>query len=236
MTSPTTHTPATASGTPTIGGPRITPAEGFPRARTFAMVGGHLVIVNALGKRGTTNVPAPTKDNPDRVEERRVIDEGAPFAEVHLVRTEATAKSKIGDFKKAPADFPIGEPQRDEEDPRRDGGEIFNVPFDQIQRAPWSVVRPIYEARNGADDVPHVLWAKRAGHPLTAEEEAQVPALLETEAKAVADAQFIATHEISKKVEAEIERRRLAFVAEVAELREATAKKLLAERDTKQGT
>jgi hypothetical protein len=222
-TSPTIVNAPTASGVARVGA-RVIPAERFPRRGAFCLVAGALAIVNSMGKRGTREVDGVQKD---------FIDMSEPYAEVHLVETRIDHPN-YGHFKRAPEDFglnatgeapggPIGDVQER-------GGEIFNVPFDAIERAPWAIVGPIVDARNGDAPRPDVLWAARAGYLLSAEEEAAVPALLAAEEQAKADAAYIAEHPDARAVEETIEQERQSFIARVESLRAGARERILAER------
>lgn len=224
----TTNTPQTPGQMARVGN-RVIPAGNFPRKGAFCLVGGHLAIIVSLGQRGETVVDGAKRD---------FIDTSAPFAEVHLVQTDETHKN-FGHFKRAWANFPstslialapIGEPQLDEDNPRKNGAELFNVPLDRIERAPWSIMGPILDKRNGPEAMPDLLYASRAGYILTAEEEAQLPALLEDEARAKEQQQFLATHPEAVALEESIEADRVAFIQAQGARRQELADKLLAAR------
>jgi hypothetical protein len=230
MSAPNTMTPQTSNAIPRIGD-RLIPENRFPRRGTFAMIGKQLVIVVSLGKRGSALMLDPTPEDPKREVQKDFLDTSAPFAEVHLVETRDGHKN-FGHFRAAPDDFGLNAEGEEPTAPFdvTDKGEVFNVPFDRIARAPWSIVGPIVDSRNGPEEMPSVLWAKRAGYLLTDEQEAEIPALIEAEERAKADAQFLAAHPEAVELEKEIERQRVEFVESMGKLRQDLADKLLAER------
>lgn len=205
-------------------GDRIVPAERFPRKGAFCVVAGALGIIVTIGKRGTMEIDGVKKD---------FIDTGAPFAEVHLVQADEQHPN-YGHFKRAPEDFGLnaeGEPPRGPIGSVQErGGEIFNVPFDAIERAPWSIVGPVVDQRNGDEPKPDLLWASRAGYLLSDEEQAQLPALLEAETTAKEQQQFLAAQPEAAALEEEIERDRVTFIQQQATKRAELAARLLAAR------
>lgn len=249
MTTPnnTPATPTTPNATRRVGG-RIVPADRFPRKGAFCVVSGMLAIVAAIGKRETQAVEEDDPRNPGtmRTVQRDVIITDAPFAEVHLVatdRADVADDGRLGDFKPAPRNFPVGNVTA--------AGEIRNVPFDHIERAAWSDVATILDERNGGDPRPPNAYGLAAGYVLTDAEIADVPPLerrklgyplspeesaiadateLEEQQKA-ADAHYVANHPDAADVEAEIERQRLEFVAKVEQIRAAAAAAILKTRD-----
>lgn len=248
MTNPneSAATPATPNNTRKVGG-RIIPADRFPRKGAFVVLAGMLGVVAAIGKRESMPVEEDDPRNPGtmRKVQRDVIITDAPYAEVHLVVTSDEEKApdgRLGDFMPAPRNFPVGVVTA--------AGEIRNVPFDALERAAWLDVKTILDERNGGDPAPPDAYGLAAGYILSADEIAGVPPLerrklgyalspeesaiadaaeLEEQQKA-ADAHYVANHPDAVDVEADIERQRLAFVANVERIRNEAAARILADR------
>lgn len=227
MTAPKLHehtSPARESS-----GPRIATPEKFPRRGVFCIVAGMLAIVTTIGRRSDTEIEQPNPkaaDDNDEPKTRKVrvpvVDDAWPMAEVHLVETRDGHKN-FGHFRRAPDDFELGEVQER-------GGEIFNVPFEAIERAPWAVLAPIIDARNGDAPRPSELWARRAGYVLDDTENAAADEQAKLEGEAQERAAYIASRPEAAALEADIDAELQAFVADVASRRQTLADKLLADR------